>query len=80
MVSNLYETLEISKDATQEEGTSHIAKLCSAIHSASRRGTVRKAYKKQALKTHPDRQPQGITPEQKREAEEQFRLVIVSTY
>ncbi|KAK7686420.1 hypothetical protein QCA50_010644 [Cerrena zonata] len=36
---------------------------------------VRKAYKKRALQTHPDRLPQGYTAEQKAQAEEQFRLV-----
>ncbi|KAI0080128.1 DnaJ-domain-containing protein [Panus rudis PR-1116 ss-1] len=36
---------------------------------------VRKAYRKRALQTHPDRLPQGTTPEQKDKAEEQFRLV-----
>ncbi|KAJ6496766.1 hypothetical protein DFH09DRAFT_1376346 [Mycena vulgaris] len=36
---------------------------------------IRKAYKKQALLTHPDRLPPGFTPSEKRSAEEQFRKV-----
>ncbi|KAJ7746851.1 hypothetical protein DFH07DRAFT_748127 [Mycena maculata] len=36
---------------------------------------IRKAYKKQALLTHPDRLPAGFTPSEKRAAEEQFRNV-----
>ncbi|CAL1714784.1 unnamed protein product [Somion occarium] len=36
---------------------------------------IRKAYKKRALETHPDRLPQGATTEEKASAEEQFRLV-----
>ncbi|KAF8627785.1 hypothetical protein AX15_004215 [Amanita polypyramis BW_CC] len=36
---------------------------------------IRKAYKKRALQTHPDRLPQGSTPEDKANSEEQFRLV-----
>jgi len=37
--------------------------------------TVRKAYKQKALLTHPDRLPQGATPEQKAISEERFRKV-----
>ncbi|KAF8196764.1 hypothetical protein K438DRAFT_1825514 [Mycena galopus ATCC 62051] len=36
---------------------------------------IRKAYKKQALLTHPDRLPAGFTPAEKQEAEERFRNV-----
>ncbi|KAI0343213.1 DnaJ-domain-containing protein [Trametopsis cervina] len=36
---------------------------------------VRKAYRKRALKTHPDRLPQGVSEAQKQEANEQFRIV-----
>ncbi|KAJ7695059.1 hypothetical protein B0H17DRAFT_930976 [Mycena rosella] len=36
---------------------------------------IRKAYKKQALLTHPDRLPVGFTPSEKLNAEEQFRKV-----
>ncbi|KAJ7460646.1 hypothetical protein FB451DRAFT_498005 [Mycena latifolia] len=36
---------------------------------------IRKAYKKQALLTHPDRLPAGFTPSEKRTAEERFRKV-----
>ncbi|KAJ7493421.1 hypothetical protein B0H11DRAFT_2006370 [Mycena galericulata] len=36
---------------------------------------IRKAYKKQALLTHPDRLPAGFTPSEKHSAEEKFRKV-----
>ncbi|KAJ7257961.1 hypothetical protein B0H12DRAFT_465696 [Mycena haematopus] len=36
---------------------------------------IRKAYKKQALLTHPDRLPPGFTPAEKQAAEERFRNV-----
>ncbi|KAJ7743091.1 hypothetical protein B0H16DRAFT_1322816 [Mycena metata] len=36
---------------------------------------IRKAYKKQALGTHPDRLPAGYTDAEKRDAEERFRQV-----
>ena len=37
--------------------------------------SVRKAYKKKALQTHPDRLPPGATPEDKAKSEELFRKV-----
>lgn len=70
--TNLYEILGIQRDATQEEGE-HSVPFCSAELTTER--TVRKAYKKRALQTHPDRLPQNIGPAEKRAAEEQFRLV-----
>lgn len=36
---------------------------------------IRKAYRKRALQTHPDRLPQGTTQDEKTRAAEQFRLV-----
>ncbi|KAI9459039.1 hypothetical protein F5148DRAFT_1219613 [Russula earlei] len=51
MSTNLYETLGIQTDATDDQ--------------------IRKAYKKRALQTHPDRAP----PEQKTIAEDEFRKV-----
>ena len=38
-------------------------------------GIVRKAYKRRALATHPDRLPQNVTDAEKAQANEQFRLV-----
>ncbi|KAF8889378.1 hypothetical protein BD779DRAFT_1439269 [Infundibulicybe gibba] len=55
MSPNLYDILELPKDATTEQ--------------------VRKAYKKKALQTHPDRLPVGSTPEEKAASEEKFRMV-----
>ncbi|KAI0821546.1 hypothetical protein BC629DRAFT_1461855, partial [Irpex lacteus] len=36
---------------------------------------IRKAYRKRALKTHPDRLPQGVSETERQAANEQFRLV-----
>ncbi|OCH87507.1 DnaJ-domain-containing protein [Obba rivulosa] len=36
---------------------------------------IRKAYRKRALQTHPDRLPPTATPEEKKAAEEQFRKI-----
>ena len=36
---------------------------------------VRRAYKKRALETHPDRLPPGATPDQKAASEDMFRKV-----
>ncbi|KAF5373267.1 hypothetical protein D9615_007471 [Tricholomella constricta] len=55
MATNLYEILEVSKDATPEQ--------------------IRKAYKKKALETHPDRFPPGTSAEEKAASEELFRKV-----
>ena len=37
--------------------------------------TVRRAYRKKALETHPDRLPLGATPDQKKASEDKFRKV-----
>lgn len=55
MASNLYETLDLSRDATPDQ--------------------IRKAYRRKALETHPDRLPQGASPAQKSASEEMFRKV-----
>ncbi|PFH51951.1 hypothetical protein AMATHDRAFT_46730 [Amanita thiersii Skay4041] len=52
---SLYDTLELSKDASPEE--------------------IRRAYKKKALQTHPDRLPINATEDDKKNSEEQFRKV-----
>ncbi|KIM68123.1 hypothetical protein SCLCIDRAFT_1209521 [Scleroderma citrinum Foug A] len=55
MASNLYDTLGLSRHATQEE--------------------IRKAYRRRALETHPDRLPQNASAAQKATSEEMFRKV-----
>jgi DnaJ family protein B protein 6 len=47
------------------------------IDSDATQEQVRKAYKKKALKTHPDRLPQGATASDKALSEEQFRKVCM---
>lgn len=80
MVSNLYEILGIARDATPEDGESSY----DAAESEMTCGTngfygnaVRKAYRKKALLTHPDRLPPNSEPQDKKKFEEQFRLVIL---
>ncbi|KIL69405.1 hypothetical protein M378DRAFT_69572 [Amanita muscaria Koide BX008] len=55
MATKLYETLNLSRNATTDD--------------------IRKAYKRKALQTHPDRLPPGSTPEDKTQSEEKFRLI-----
>lgn len=73
MSSNLYEELGISRDAPPEQSLSPL--LVDYLTSAHHPLTVRKAYKKRALQTHPDRLPAGATPEEKTASEEMFRKV-----
>jgi DnaJ-class molecular chaperone len=54
------------------------SKVCILYHGGERRSwaaVVRKAYKKKALETHPDRLPLGATPDQKTDSEDKFRKV-----
>lgn len=57
-------------------------RVCSQTHNHHRPSlaindptAVRKAYRKKALETHPDRLPQGASPAQKSASEEMFRKV-----
>jgi DnaJ family protein B protein 6 len=75
MATKLYETLGVSKTATIEDSMS-VFHLILRLHILT--FLVRKAYKRKALQTHPDRLPQGSTPEDKANSEEQFRLVCAS--
>ena len=73
MTTSLYEILGIKKDATPEEGTHRsYVPLVSLVLIAL---PVRKAYRRRALQTHPDRLPPNVTAADKEAAEEQFRLV-----
>lgn len=50
--------------------------MLSDFHSLiHRHNPVRKAYRKKALLTHPDRLPQGATDDQRAISQEQFRKV-----
>lgn len=74
MATNLYETLEVSVDASPEQST---CSRCTADYELTVpvNDVVRKAYKKRALQTHPDRLPPGISAPEKAAAEERFRQV-----
>ena len=71
MSTDLYEVLGVQRDATEDQST---LIPTSTLGPRLTRPTVRKAYKKRALQTHPDRAP----PEQKTTAEEEFRKVLPS--
>ena len=73
MASNLYETLEVPQDAEPEQSACQTVSLY--LPHSYPHPPVRKAYKKKALETHPDRLPRDATPEQKAESEEMFRKV-----
>jgi len=68
MSTNLYEVLEIRADATPEQSTFLLFRPSLLLTTLS---SVRKAYKKRALQTHPDRVPAS----DKALAEERFRQV-----
>jgi DnaJ domain len=70
MSTNLYDILGVQRDATEEQSTSNPLLVLVFPFSISS-SAVRKAYKKRALQTHPDRVP----PDQKTTAEEEFRKV-----
>ena len=78
MSSNLYEILGISRDATTEESIFQFHSLTPYPGNANNASwwhlIVRKAYKKRALATHPDRFA-GKSEAEKSLAEEQFRKV-----
>ena len=68
MSTDLYEILGIQADATPEQSVLLHFYLRFSSHKLV---PVRKAYKKRALQTHPDRAPAS----DKAEAEEKFRQV-----
>jgi DnaJ domain len=75
MSSGLYELLGIARDASPEQGMFYLLFIVKHRLSAHWPATVRKAYKKKALETHPDRLPPGATPDQKLASEDKFRKV-----
>lgn len=72
MASNLYEVLGLDHDASPETGMSVIVPVA---YSSSQTEVVRKAYRKKALSTHPDRLPPNTSEAERQAANEQFRLV-----
>ena len=72
MSTNLYETLGLQRDATADQSMSN-PRPWSSPPQCSHLFAVRKAYKKRALETHPDRVP----PEQKEAAADEFRKVTL---
>jgi len=75
MSTNLYDTLGIPTDATDEQSMSYPC-LWSRLSLSTAPSAVRKAYKKRALQTHPDRAP----PEQQNVAGDEFRKVPLTIH
>ena len=74
MSTNLYEILGLQRDATADQSMSNPRPWSCPPPQCSYLFVVRKAYKKRALETHPDRVP----PEDKEIAGEEFRKVTLS--
>ena len=71
MSSNLYEILGVQKNASPDDGKSlenmhPYSALCILMPTSPY--SVRKAFKKRALQTHPDKLPQRHTADQKAQA------------
>jgi DnaJ family protein B protein 6 len=71
---DLYQTLGLERSASAEEGGLHRAK---AIGNWLTRSKVRKAYRRKALQTHPDRLPKDATDQDIKNAAEDFRIVCI---
>jgi len=71
---SLYEILEIAKSASADE--SQLVFMICRVHGIDSM-TVRKAYRKKALETHPDRLSPGASTARRRAAEARFHLVRV---
>lgn len=74
--SSLYDILGIDKSASVDDGLANSLQLSSdntTDHSA-----VRKAYKRKALATHPDKLNPDATEDERIHAETQFRKVCLS--
>jgi DnaJ-class molecular chaperone len=77
MPGSFYEVLGIEVDASPEDSETTTAAFYTSYSPIL---AVRRAYKKRALQTHPDRLPAGSTADDKRGAAEQFRKGTVSRY
>lgn len=80
MASNLYETLGVARNASPEQSTSSSSAVLMRAVADMWLALVRKAYKKMALQTHPDRLSPNATPDDKAASEERFRQVSMPSF
>ena len=73
-MTDLYGVLGLGSGASEEESKRFVFIFCKfTVYRLS--FSVRKAYRKRALQTHPDRLPQSTTAAEKERATEEFRKV-----
>jgi len=71
-----YDALGVATDASADESKSFFT-IASCLYSQSCCWIVRKAYRKRALETHPDKLDPGASKEEKERAEDEFHKVDI---
>lgn len=77
MITNLYETLGLQSDAKREDSAYWLYLIIDSKANLLIFLIVRKAYRRLALQTHPDRLPPNSSESDKKKSEEAFRKVCL---